>query len=477
MKRILLVDDDPLILQVYQQALCKHGFRVDTAPDGLAALKAIHAVLPDAVVLDLMMPKMTGVEMLKLIRGERAWANLPVVVLSNAYMEQDALQAAALGAVKGLLKTSCTPKLLAAVIEEALGGKPAGEDRSHLLAIPRPEVLAPKDRNTTSSSADTDFKQRSEAANHTRAPKEGRRFNTTKQQRARRDFLNDGLNTCITLRHLFQSLVNSTSVKERELRLKDLYRKIHFVAAMGGLTECHQIAHMAAALEAVLFGMMSDPAVISPSLERTTSMAIDLFEELFQHALDWPPLSALGAQALVVDDDALANRLAVAALRNAQVRADSSTRPSEALQLLAQHQYDLVLLDIEMPEMNGFELSKRLRALPGYLRTPVIFVTIHNDFDVRAQTIASGGDDVIAKPILPVELAAKAVMHLLKIQMLTIPVPQSIEGQSPTALDFGQREPIPQSSPRLLEPSLQRAKTGTQRGRRSKLTAQGNQED
>src|SRR6266436_2282199 len=112
MKRILLVDDDPLVLRGYQQAWCRKNFKVETAEDGLAAIKALHAFLPDLVVLDLMMPKLSGVEVLRLIRNDPKLSKLPVVVLSNAYMDSAAQDAAALGAQKGLLKTSCTPQLL-----------------------------------------------------------------------------------------------------------------------------------------------------------------------------------------------------------------------------------------------------------------------------------------------------------------------------------------------------------------------------
>jgi DNA-binding response OmpR family regulator len=190
---------------------------------------------------------------------------------------------------------------------------------------------------------------------------------------------------------------------------------------------------MAAALEAVLFGLMNKQSLLSPSLRRTTAQIIEFFEELFVHARQWPPVPARTAQALVVDDDPLSNRLAVSALCNARVQASSTSRPLDALRLFEQNHYDLILLDIEMEGMKGFELSRRLRTLPGYLRTPVIFVTAHTDFDVRVKTIEAGGDDLIAKPILPVELAAKAVMHLLKIQMLTIPMPEA-----------GSVEPLPQ---------------------------------
>ena len=73
-----------------------------------------------------------------------------------------------------------------------------------------------------------------------------------------------------------------------------------------------------------------------------------------------------------------------------------------------------MLLDVAMPDMDGFELCKQLRRLPEYHKTPIIFVTAHGDFESRAQSVLSGGNDLISKPILPIELAVKAVTHLLK---------------------------------------------------------------
>jgi len=57
-----------------------------------------------------------------------------------------------------------------------------------------------------------------------------------------------------------------------------------------------------------------------------------------------------------------------------------------------------------------------LRLMPGYAKTPVIYVTLHSDFETRTRTAISGGNDLIGKPILPTELAVKALMHLLKSQ-------------------------------------------------------------
>lgn len=174
---------------------------------------------------------------------------------------------------------------------------------------------------------------------------------------------------------------------------------------------------MASAFEALLFGMLNKPGRANPSLELTAQTIVEFLPHLFRNAAAGESEVAAGVEVLVVEDDAVCARMAVAALAAAKLHARSVARPSEALQLLEQYRYDLVLLDIELPEMKGFELCERLRKLPGYSETPVIFVTLHNGFETCVHSVRSGGNDLISKPIVPMELAAKAVMHLLKRQL------------------------------------------------------------
>src|SRR6266568_4306403 len=147
MKRILFVDDDELVLRIYREALSKQGFHVDTANDGVSAAKALRAIKPDLMVLDLMMPKLSGVEVLKFVRAEPALAHLPVVVLSNSYMHDLAHDAAVTGAQKALLKVRCTPLVLLGVIQELLEGNPAKQDAVLLAAA----SIAPKAPGTKTS--------------------------------------------------------------------------------------------------------------------------------------------------------------------------------------------------------------------------------------------------------------------------------------------------------------------------------------
>jgi len=67
-----------------------------------------------------------------------------------------------------------------------------------------------------------------------------------------------------------------------------------------------------------------------------------------------------------------------------------------------------------MPGMNGFELCSKLRTLPVHKKTPVVFVTSLTDFESRASSTMSGGNDLIAKPFLFMELAVKALVYTLR---------------------------------------------------------------
>ena len=136
MTNILLVDDDPLVLKIYQDGLGLLGAQVTTAADGLAAVRTLRTLKPDAVVLDLMMPKFTGVDVLRFIRSEPNLKTLPVLVLSNSYMNQLAGEAASLGIQKALLKIRCSPSVLLGIIDDILAGKSSSEDASFLLAVP-----------------------------------------------------------------------------------------------------------------------------------------------------------------------------------------------------------------------------------------------------------------------------------------------------------------------------------------------------
>lgn len=429
MTRILLVDDDAIVRKVHGGGLARAGFQVDTAEDGLAAVKYLQAGKPDLVVLDLMMPKLSGVEVLKFIRSKPSLADLPVIVLSNAYMTDLAAAAAATQQVqKALLKSSCTPANLVCTIREILEGLATNEPKDQLLAAPVRAPAAPARAPAQPPAAPAASPRDNDAGSTPQGglgnlgilnlPKKEPGWEDEEAKiRFRLDFLGGAAAANASLRRLFQAVSTAHSEAERGVRLDSLYREVHFLTAAAGLAQCREIAQMAAVLEALLCEVIVIPKYFSPSVARTIALAIDFLGELFTYANDPAPdraATATTAKGLVVDDDATCSRLAVTALRHAQFEAESLTDPLAALDMLVLKRYDLILLDFEMPGIDGFEFFKRARALPDYRTAPFIFITQRADFEYRARSVLSGGTDFISKPILPMELATKAVTFLLQ---------------------------------------------------------------
>jgi CheY-like chemotaxis protein len=144
MKTIFLVEDDPVVVKVYGAKFEREGFHVEVAEDGLIALKMLSTAKPDIVVLDLMMPKLNGVDVLKYIRSTPALKATPVIILSNAHMTSLAQEAAAIGAEKALLKSSCTPIQLLKVINGLLSGVAVESDPTQRLAVPAKPPAKPR---------------------------------------------------------------------------------------------------------------------------------------------------------------------------------------------------------------------------------------------------------------------------------------------------------------------------------------------
>jgi CheY-like chemotaxis protein len=131
MKKILIVEDDAIVRQVYQTKFKLEGFEVKTAADGKAAVEVLRDFLPAVVLLDLMMPGISGIEVLKFIRSQPELRSTPVVVFTNSYLGDMVQEAWKVGANKCLLKADCTPQVVAEVVRktiESMGRLPAASD-------------------------------------------------------------------------------------------------------------------------------------------------------------------------------------------------------------------------------------------------------------------------------------------------------------------------------------------------------------
>ncbi len=112
MQRVLIVDDEPRILEVVQKYLAREGFQVETAPDGEAALTNFNAHNPDLVVLDLMLPKVDGLEVFRRLRSK---STVPVIMLTAKGEETDRIVGLELGADDYITKPFSPRELVARV--------------------------------------------------------------------------------------------------------------------------------------------------------------------------------------------------------------------------------------------------------------------------------------------------------------------------------------------------------------------------
>lgn len=370
--KILIIEDDQLVANIYRNKFALEGFQAETARDGESGLEMVRRFRPDAVLLDLMLPKVTGIEVMKQIRAEQEFKNLPIIVFSNTYLTQVVQEAWNAGATKCLSKANCTPKHVIDAVRSALKQK------------------------DTSAEPDTESDE-------------------AFQSDLRRDFIASLPATLTTLRAQLQAMVKATDEAVRLKQINELYRRVHALTSNASIVGMVQIVQLADAVEALLKELYEKPRTINVSTLRTVASAVDFLGVLFERA-DLPDEPSVPAEILVVDDEAISRRAIVYALDKAKLKSTAVDDPLNAYKLLQEKTFNLIFLDVDMPNMNGFELCSRLRILPSYKKTPVVFVTGLDDLESRAHSTMSGGNDFIAKPFLFIELAVKAIVHVMRGQ-------------------------------------------------------------
>lgn len=120
MPKILIIEDDQLISRMYEKAFSFEKFEVRVEHNGEAGLEAVSDMQPDLILLDVMMPKMTGIDVLKELKANPKNQSIPVIVLTNLSGTEDAEMALSLGAVKYIIKSQQKPRQIVAEVKEII---------------------------------------------------------------------------------------------------------------------------------------------------------------------------------------------------------------------------------------------------------------------------------------------------------------------------------------------------------------------
>ena len=434
MKKILIIEDDRVIAATYKKRFLDAGYIVEWAPDGLEGVKMVTAMKPTVVLLDLLMPRLDGIEVLKFIRSHPEVKHLPVVVFSNSYMTNLVEAAWRAGADQCLMKASTTPAQLFDAVNKAItkaamrvaAATPGGNttmDIVNPLLRPDAPVIAPApvairpaavlppppsvahaapapvafasvstgntgivERSVIQAGADPEF-----------------------QAQIRQLFLSTSGPKVTSIRTLATACLQHGDAMPQSNLLSELFRKIHSMVGNAALAGCDGIAHFSSQFEALLQELLQQPDFINVSTRRTIAQAVDHLELHFRSATRADSGQSSQSNALILEPGVGIAQGLAQALTLADLRTEVSHDPAEALGLMASGPFNLVVLPVNLAGISGFELAAQMKTLPGHAHTPMLFLTSLENFTTHSTPLLLGDNDIVARPYLPIELILKAV--------------------------------------------------------------------
>src|SRR6195256_831657 len=141
--RVLIIEDDSRVAELYASKLRRGGYQVDVARDGVSGFDLASSLLPDAIILDIHLPRLSGLAALAVLRKQEAPSGLPVIVLSNDDTPAVMEEAGRLGVSAYLIKSMVLPQDVAEALSDLWRGpaEMAGSPRSAASARPQEKVL------------------------------------------------------------------------------------------------------------------------------------------------------------------------------------------------------------------------------------------------------------------------------------------------------------------------------------------------
>ncbi|HXP63237.1 MAG TPA: response regulator [Dongiaceae bacterium] len=203
---------------------------------------------------------------------------------------------------------------------------------------------------------------------------------------------------------------------QREL-LVEVCRRISALRERVSLPELRPAYQLATAIEGLLKQLSGRVSDVTRSTQRTVAESLELLEALCAPGIRADLAVNPAIRILAVDDDPVSRFALWASVKKAFGQPDLAESGNAALALARLQSYDLVLLDVMMPGMDGFEVCEKIRETAPNGSTPVLFVTALRDFDTRVKSLATGGNDLMGKPFLTFEITLKALTLVLRARL------------------------------------------------------------
>lgn len=419
---ILTVDDNVMNLDVFCRILKDTQIRIDTADNGAKALELIEKNDYHMVFLDHMMPVLDGIETLKQIRERGLCHNTPVIVLTaNAVAGEKQMYLDA--GFDDYLTKPVVSKLLKEMVREGLPAELVLESAGNAM----PSGDEAKKADVENPTEESGLLQRLEGLLDTAvglgyccdSEEFYREMLTSYTENRKQDALDESyLNEDWENYRILVHALKSTSLSIGAVNLSEAAKALEAAAKEGDIAFINE-NHAA---------MMKDYQSLLDGLNENVVQTKE--EKAIENGETCPVI-------LVVDDDVMNLRIAEKMLSDG-FRVSSVNSGEDALTFLRGQIPDLVLLDVHMPGMNGFEVLERMQADSVFREIPVIFLTADADRDTEVKGFLAGALDFITKPFVA-DIMLQRVSRILELDRLQKKLQQEVEKQTRVAEERRQK--------------------------------------
>jgi len=231
-----------------------------------------------------------------------------------------------------------------------------------------------------------------------------------------------------------EALVRARAQGGDPAAVRELRNFFHRVAGSAGTVGQGMLARLAGACELVADHELERGGPLSPLAARVLAEGVAGIDDVLEKptpalgiVLPMPPrdgavarvaLEDVPSRVLVIDDDPVGARATEGVLRAAGFLTASCCDPADAYEAILRESPDLIILDVLLGDVDGFDVCRRVRANPALQLVPIIFVTRRGNVEERVRGLQVGGNDYVAKPFDPPELVARVRSHLSRLSAL-----------------------------------------------------------
>ena len=394
------------------------AYEVEIAADGQSGYYSISEWKPNFVILDVTIQQMNPVTLVGKIRAQKRFERLNFFLLAESLPNDLVDEAMVVGAVDAFSKSDprYVDDLIKAIADQSVVGHTRFLGRN---APERVEAKMPVERRNIEpiSNIRSATREFAPVANLiSEAPE-----TSHNDAEALRELFAESFGARVhSARQAFVVYMTARDQASRVSSFEKFYKCIASLRAEAAQCELSGLVRLLDPLERRARQLRDDVENAPVASRQVVANAIDLLAGMTHQVSELPALNRICATALVMDDESVSRKAITLGLEKAQIRVTPVDSGDAAIRECEVSRFDLILLDVEMPGMNGFAVCARIRAMPEHRETPILFISALDDLRSRASSKISGGNQFITKPVNFLELNITATSLLLRQRLKEI---------------------------------------------------------